>query len=328
MTTRFATGNDPAMKRTTIDTRQLGYRFISILLGAILLAAAVFKGVDLDQFALQIRQYGILPDGSRLSFGVAWFMVVVEAVIGASLLMNWRPRAMLAAFIVLMLLFIGALIWAEAQGGVSDCGCFGPAAQRSPMEALLEDALLLLAAAFAWWLRTDTIYFKHTIKTWGICAVCVMAMILPLTMEKTNATQSAPVRESNGRGPGMILESTNGQQFDLGSGTILLALMSTDCIHCQESVPVLNEIVADAADALTVYAVAADDPAKIDRFVEENFAFYPVLPIDVERLGSWMGDDPLPQYLLFRDGRIVARWRDTVPEPQALIDLTKKENGA
>jgi thiol-disulfide isomerase/thioredoxin len=316
------------MSATQTRLRIAVYRLIVFGLGAILLAAGVFKGADLDQFALQIRQYGILPDGSQLAFGVAWFMVVVEAAIGAALVVNWRPRLMLAAFGTLMLFFIAALGWAIVQGGVSDCGCFGPAARRSPTDALVEDLLLLAAAGAAWRLRDETVYFKHPIKGFSVATACVLAMVLPLILGPMSTGQTASTSQGPDQGAGMVLQSTTGEQFDLNSGAFLLTLMSTDCGHCRESVPRLNEIVADAENLITVYGLAVGNQAEIDRFVEDNFAFYQVLPINEKRLSSLMGDGPLPQYLLVRDGQILNRWQGEVPELRALMDLTEKEKDA
>ena len=304
-----------------------GYRIIVIVVGGILLAAAVVKGADLQQFARQIRQYGILPEVTGLAYGVAWFMMVVEAVIGAGLLVNWRPKLMLAAFGTLMLLFIGVLSWAIVQGNVSDCGCFGPAAQRTPAEALVEDIILLLGVAVAWWLKPDKIYFKSRVKTGGVAAVCVLAMVFPLGVDQMGP-DSSPALEGKQSPAGMVLESTLGERVDLASGTFLLSLMSTTCNHCMESVPILNEIVAEAEEAITILGVTANDQSEVDRFIEDNFAFYPVLAIDTQQLASLMSDDPLPQYLLIRDGRILSRWQGEVPELATLMHLAEEEKNA
>lgn len=311
-----------------VDTHHLLFRMLSIVLGGILLAAAVIKGIDLQQFALQIRQYGILPDSAGLIHGAAWFMVVVEAVIGGALLVNWRPKLTLAAFVALMLVFVAVLIQAILQGGVADCGCFGPAAQRSPQEALVEDAVLLLIAAVAWRLRPEGIYFRKPLKTWAVAAVCVLAMTLPLTVGNGISERPSAALEKETNGAGMVLESLSGERIDMRTGTFLLALMSTDCAHCRESVPVLNEIVAEGDDSISICGITASEPAEVDRFIEDNFAFYPVLAVDAQRFTSLMSDAPLPQFLLIRDGRILSRWQGEVPRLRALMEFAANAQGA
>lgn len=314
--------------KTTNMLQSTAYRTLLFVLGGILLAAAVVKGIDLQQFALQIRQYGILPDSTGINHGAAWFMVVVEAVIGTALLLNWRPKLMLSAFVALMLLFIAALVWAIVQGGVADCGCFGPAAQRSPQEALVEDAVLLLIAAAAWRLRPEGINFRKPLKKWAVAGVCVLAMILPLTLGKGTSDQPSASLEEGKSGSGMVLESLSGERVDMTTGTFLLALISTDCAHCRESVPLLNEIVAEMDDAISICGVTANEQAEVDRFIEDNFAFYPVLTVDTQRFSSLMSNDPLPQFLLIRDGQILSRWQGEVPRLRALMALAKKTQGA
>lgn len=311
-----------------VDTQHLLFRMLSIVMGTILLAAAVIKGIDLQQFALQIRQYGILPDSAGLTRGAAWFMVVVEAVIGGALLVNWRPKLTLAAFVALMLGFVAVLVRAILQGSVADCGCFGPAAQRSPTEALVEDAVLLLMAAVAWRLRPEGIYFRKPLKKWAVAAVCVLAMTLPLTVGNGISDRPAAALEKEINGAGMVLESLSGERIDMTTGTFLLALMSTDCTHCRESVPRLNEIAAEIDDSISICGITANDPAEVDRFIEDNFAFYPVLAVDAQRFTSLMSDAPLPQFLLIRDGQVLSRWQGEVPRLRALMDIAENAQGA
>ena len=188
------------------------------------------------------------------------------------------------------------------------------------------NALLLTAAA--WWLRPQGIYFRKPTKTWAVTAVCIFAMILPLTMNsgKTDSTM-AELEEKNG-GSGMILEALSGERIDLGAGTFLLALMSTDCAHCRESVPMLNEIVAEVDDAISICGVTASPQPEVDRFVEDNFTFYPLLTVDDHQLSSLMTSDPLPQFLLIRDGQVLSRWQGEVPELATLINLAEKVKAA
>jgi uncharacterized membrane protein YphA (DoxX/SURF4 family)/thiol-disulfide isomerase/thioredoxin len=304
------------------------YRLITIVLGAIFVAAGTIKGADLNQFALQIEQYGILPDGDHLSLGLAWVMVVLEIAIGSALIVNWRPKAALAMYIGLLLIFIFVLIWGLAHDSVSDCGCFGPAARRSPVTALIEDALMLLGALVAWRLRAATPYLHHRFKGLTVAATCLLAMILPWTMGAPHVKTPVAMPQASEKLTEMIVKSTAGERIALDAGVVLLALMSTNCVHCSESVPLLNEIVAEAEDTIAVYGVAAEDQLAIDRFVEDTFAFYPVLPVEADTLSSLMSDAPLPQYLFYNNGKLIARWQGKPPELEALMNLATTAKGA
>ena len=112
------------------------------------------------------------------------------------------------------------------------------------------------------------------------------------------------------------------------SGTALLALMSTDCVQCRESVTILNEIAGVTDDFISIWAVCADTPQEIDRFIGGEFAFYPVVSIEAEHMSSLMTSDPLPQFLLIRDGHILSRWQGEAPDPSTLMNLSAAGEGA
>ncbi|BBO92859.1 TlpA family protein disulfide reductase [Desulfosarcina ovata] len=298
-------------------TLQLTYRFICIVLGTVFLAAGIIKGLDLSRFAVQIGQYGIFPGDIRLLTGVAWLMVDVEMLLGAALLVNWHPRTCLRITAGLLALFIGALAWAMFQGNISDCGCFGPAARRGPVQALFEDGLMLAAALAAWQLRTASTHIRHPAKGWAVATAGILSMILPLTTGVMDSDLKVVDRPES-----IQLQSLDGQPIAFSGENFLLVLMSTECGHCREVVPLLNDITAEMGERIPVYAVAANPKPDIDRFVEENCTFYPVLAVEEKSLIALMGDEPLPQYLFIHNGQVADRWFAMPPEVQALIDLS------
>jgi hypothetical protein len=196
------------------------------------------------------------------------------------------------------------------------------------MEAMVEDLLLLMAAGAAWRLRNENLYFRHPLKVWSVAVACVMGLTLPLVAGTWHAGRPVEASSANQSGTGIHIQSVNGENLDLDSGLALVVLMSTACQHCQEAVPILNEIVADIGESVHVYGVAAADQADIDRFVEETYAFYPVLPIAESSMVSLLGDDPVPKYLLIRNGQLLAQWRDQVPDSATLLGMAGEDKGA
>lgn len=314
--------------KTPFSTRHVIFRLIGIGLGALLLAAGIVKGMAPHAFTIQIKQYGLLPDGTHIAGSLAMIIVAIEMTLGTALMVNWRPKTTLAGVMALLLIFIVALIWAIHRGGVDDCGCFGPAAVRSPTQALIEDIALLLAAVTAWHLNDRAIYYRHPAKGYIIALACALGLALPIVSELLPSSGTVPATTSTTMHQGLVLRSRTGTVIDTNSGTTLLALMSTDCHHCRESVPALNDIVESVGQAIQVYGVTANGQFEIDRFIEDNFVFYPVLPIDEKSLSELLGDDSLPKLVLFSKGHIVAQWADQIPTSQELIDLTKNIKGA
>lgn len=316
--------NRSTIIKTPLNIRHLVSRVICLALGAALLFAGVIKGMDLGSFIKQINQYGLMPSNPHLIGSLAWLVVTVEIVIGTALVINWRPKATLSCTMVLFTIFLGALAWAIIKGGVDDCGCFGPAATRSPTQALIEDFVLFFAAICALRMGFDKPYSRHAAKAGLVVFASLTGLVLPAITGGSlpwNQTTSAPAAVSIFRD--LELQAPTGDTIDFNHRTVLLALMSTDCNHCRESVPLLNELVEEVGQDIQIFGLAANDQAEIDQFIEENFAFYPVVRTDEKNLTALLGDSPLPKLLLIKKGNIIAQWTDRLPSPQDLSNLTE-----
>lgn len=121
-----------------------------MLLGAVLVIAAWAKAIDPNAFAQEIHAQGL--DGWLPAMAIGLVAVALEAGLGVALLLGARrllvlvPTALLVAFF----LFLTGRTWWRAAHGLIDatagCGCFGNLVQRTPAEAFLQDALLMVPA--------------------------------------------------------------------------------------------------------------------------------------------------------------------------------------
>ena len=130
------------MKRTG----RISYHLCRLLLGGVFVWAGAVKALDVPAFAGQVAAYQLLP--YAWNYAVAATLPFVELLAGGALLLNFRikPAALLLA--VLNALFIVVLASVLVRGLNIDCGCFGPDAGTTPLQALGRD-LLLLALAVA-----------------------------------------------------------------------------------------------------------------------------------------------------------------------------------
>lgn len=128
------------MKRTG----RISYHLCRLLLGGVFLWAGAVKAFDVTAFAGQVAAYRLLP--YAWNYAVASALPYVELLAGALLLCNLRvkPAALLAA--LLNGLFIVVLVSVLARGLDIDCGCFGPDAGTTPLQALGRDVVLLALA--------------------------------------------------------------------------------------------------------------------------------------------------------------------------------------
>ena len=128
------------MKRTG----RVSYHLCRLLLGGVFIWAGAVKALDVPAFAGQVAAYQLLP--YVWNYAVAATLPYVELLAGALLLVNLRvkPAALLLA--ALNALFIVVLASVLARGLNIDCGCFGPDAGTTPLQALGRDLLLLALA--------------------------------------------------------------------------------------------------------------------------------------------------------------------------------------
>lgn len=124
-------------------------RFLALVAGAVFVYAGVLKVRDPLEFANDIQNYHFLPwtVGVRLAFYLPW----LEILGGLALIFHRFFAGALAITGALMLGFIGATIWAKAQGINVACGCFGAASSNLTFTShLLLNGSILVLLAILW----------------------------------------------------------------------------------------------------------------------------------------------------------------------------------
>lgn len=120
----------------------------SIILGAVLLIAAIGKAMDPVLFVEQIRQEGL--DVVLGANSVMLIALALEAGLGVALILgvrNFWTVIPASALVVFFLFLTGRNYWLVAQGlrdPESDCGCFGLLFDRTASEAFWQDLALLV----------------------------------------------------------------------------------------------------------------------------------------------------------------------------------------
>ena len=126
---------------------------LALLVGAVFLYAGVLKIMDPLRFASDISNYAIVSWslGVRVAFYLPW----LEVILGLALIFQRLLAGAIVLTSGLILLFVGATIWARAQGIDVSCGCFGTASSNLTLTWHLVLNVALFAALCAlWFLRT------------------------------------------------------------------------------------------------------------------------------------------------------------------------------
>ncbi|ACL01900.1 hypothetical protein Dalk_0191 [Desulfatibacillum aliphaticivorans] len=284
----------------------------ALVLGLIFVAGGAAKVVDMNEAVRQAGAYSIVSDRAMLLF-LVWALVVAEFAVGAALVIRYRVRLALAGATAMLAVFFAALAWAWATGVTEDCGCFGQWASRSPGQALIEDLVLLLLLVLAWF-HGD--YKKSLAKLTIVIAALPLALGLPFAFGFTLDSMILPGAEGPPIEPLPIL---SGETVDWSASPYLVEMMSTDCLHCQESVMDVN-ILGDAPGMPPIMALSYDSQEAVASFKEDYFPEYPILRISEDHFWRLVGPGASPRFLLVVQGHVVHAWEERPPEAREVLN--------
>ena len=132
-----------------LSSRNILWRIVALIVGAIFIYAGVIKAVDPLRFAIDIDNYKMLPwaIGVRLAFYLPW----LELLCGLALILRFFYRGGLFILTGLTFIFVAASIIAKVRGLDITCGCFGHASKNwSFTTHLAFDFAILIVLAALW----------------------------------------------------------------------------------------------------------------------------------------------------------------------------------
>ncbi len=287
-------------------------RVLAVLLGIVWLSAGVIKALEPFDFVRQIASFHLVPGGA-LQTALAWSLLVTECALGGALVVGYHLRWALVAASALTGVFMGALGWVLMAGiPVEDCGCFGSQFKRSPKEAFLEDGLMLtvtLIAVRLVWRSGGTPTGtrggqacgpdrREPAASWrsGVVLFCAaFGFLTPLIFGfPLGGSDWSTIRPS-------------GVKVNLATGAHLVALLDTECSHCQESVPQLNAYVG-ANDLPPFVALCANEAWRRQFFIQRFGAKFELGEIGKADFKRLLADGDTPRVVLLRNGHVVAVW--------------------
>jgi putative oxidoreductase len=129
--------------------RNVVWRIVDALVGAIFIYAGAIKAFDPMGFANDIDNYKILP--WTIGVGLAFYLPWLEILCGLALIARVLYRGGLSILVALLSIFIAATIAAKIRGLDITCGCFGHASKNWSFSTHLALDLAILAALIALW---------------------------------------------------------------------------------------------------------------------------------------------------------------------------------
>lgn len=278
---------------------------LAALLGFIWLAAGIIKALEPFDFVRQVASFRLVP-GKAAQTTVAWGLLVAECALGAALVLGYRLRWALVGAGCLTLIFIGALGWVIIAGiPVEDCGCFGSQIKRSPKEALLEDGVMLVVTVVSGWLvwrspSTAAVFNAHRWRGLVVLVCALFGLLTPLAF-------GFPLGGSD-----WSRLKVSGTTVNVATSERLVALIDTECSHCQESVPQLNAYVG-VKDFPMFVALCSNEEWRRKFFIQRFAAKFELGEISKDDFKRLLADGDTPRIVLLRQGKVVAVWDGTPP---------------
>ncbi|MBW2608984.1 MAG: hypothetical protein JRC68_01410 [Deltaproteobacteria bacterium] len=270
----------------------------------------------MELFIRQIRDYGFISHYSLLAL-IAWGLIAFEFALGIALLVSFRPRLILAITALLMLFFLGVNSWAWLIGGIEDCGCFGVWVKRTPAEGIVEDLVLFAAVCLAWIGHGHVTVPQPRARVWAVIIACIVGLILPITfgypVSRIYNPELDAIEIELGR-----LEIQGLKDINLKNGEYLIVFMLTDCHHCQEGVPDLNDL-AEKNDLPTVIALTPNEKWQRMEFEKDFQPVFPLGQIDIDAFLHLLGESKVPRFMLVRDLRVLKIWDQSVPAKDIIM---------
>ena len=82
------------------------------------------------------------------ALSVGLFVVILEVLLGVSVLINYRMKMTSWVLVLLIVFFTFLTFYSAAFDKVTDCGCFGDAIAMNPWQSFFKDIILLILTGF------------------------------------------------------------------------------------------------------------------------------------------------------------------------------------
>lgn len=283
-----------------------------LLVGAVLTFAGIAKALEPEHFVGHLGNLRLLP--KRLLRPAAVAVVVLQAGLGAALLLRLWPAALLpsAGGMLLALAVLG--YWSTATGRTADCGCYNGLLTFSPLQSLLLDAGYAALLGFSWW------WGIPAAEPWGWRgAAALLAALgaggLAFGLLRYSARHKKPFFQLSPMRAGRRWRADwlpAGATFPAGEGETLVVFLGAACPHCQKWMKVLNTLHA-LPDLPSVQGVVTLPDPELEDYRARVGARFPLVAIS-PWVAARLSRNTTPTAVLVQDGVIREKWVGSMPK--------------
>lgn len=306
------------------------------ILGIFFVVSAVTKALDFKQFVLQVALYRVVIDSDMIRLS-AMGTLAIETFLAVALIFRLWPRKItLPIALILLAVFTGLIAYAWKYHNLEDCGCFGKYLTMTPLQSIIKNLVLMAMLGWLWIMSGPTVvplWSPRRFRTAGALFVALGALNIGLARPQPSSVQppkTNPEDSDQPRNPyAYLVQTEDGQEFDLEVGDYLVVLLSTTCEHCMDAVPKLNQMPHEVEGFPQIIGLCLGDDESLATFREETFPEFPTQLIDELEFFKLLDEKP-PRFVALRDGKVLKAWEaEEPPEGYEIIEalwLTDSEN--
>jgi len=153
-----------------------------IAVGVLFIISGLIKLNDPLGFSFKLEEYFSpavldLPFLEPYALAIALFVVILEVILGITLLLGYQIRLTLWTLLGTILFFTFLTFYSAYFNKVTDCGCFGDAVKLTPWESFSKDLILLVLILILIWGRKYLKPMGSPAFRLGTTAIALLACI-------------------------------------------------------------------------------------------------------------------------------------------------------
>lgn len=251
--------------------------FISVALGFIFLYSAYTKLYPvIETFEFTFVDIGIANWYSAPI--IARLLIGLEIFLGLLLILNYQLKKFTLPLTIALLVFfiIYLSIQIAINGNKGNCGCFGEHLKMTPLQAIIKNILMVLAAFIVYRFYNG---WKIKFNALFLCLVGTTALSLPFVFNPVDYSYTSNNMDEKVNYPlelNLLYEPEDTSKvevpkIELRTGKHIISFLSLSCPHCRIAAKKFRLIKKNNPE-LSIYFILNGDKVKLSEFLEDTKA--------------------------------------------------------
>jgi len=272
-----------------------------IIIAATFIFSAISKILSPGYFEITLLDQGLFSDRVIASY-FARIFIILELALGIFFLQsNYLKKIFAPATMILLIIFIGHMLFLISLGDNDNCGCFSSVIKMNPLEAIIKNIVLIVITFFVFKYSDP----KPNNKTIPFSIFLFSMLFVYVTAPINVAEEFRFLKYTNFENEGRV---------DLAEGEKIIAIFDATCDHCFETSKSLKRLDSELEDFPHVYIlIFGETDRDIKNFMSESDVKYPYHKINIDDFFDLIGSVP-PRLYWLNDGEVVEVWDERIEE--------------